>query len=193
MRRLRPSAVLSAHNSRAIAATSSPMASAGAPRTAECAPGRPQRRLDLRAVRRHHLRPDITPTHPTENALRTTAARVGASGLGTSRPAPAGCRLRPGIMCSSSSRQVRLTLPWLSAHPWCRESETPAIAGETWTGCRGRAKVSNEVSNYCGANRQPRLDDPGSFGAPGILIDDHLVCFTRKRSLFQGDHETVAI
>jgi hypothetical protein len=43
-------------------------------------------------------------------------------------------------------------------------------------------KVSNELSNYCGANRQPRLDDPGSFGAPGTLIDDHLACFTPKRS-----------
>jgi hypothetical protein len=44
-------------------------------------------------------------------------------------------------------------------------------------------KVSNELSNYCGANRQPRLDDLGSFGAPRILIDAHLACFTPKRSL----------
>jgi hypothetical protein len=50
------------------------------------------------------------------------------------------------------------------------------------TGCRGHVKVSNELSNYCGANRQPRLDDPGTFGASGIGIDDHLACFTPKRS-----------
>src|SRR5687767_11728364 len=41
-------------------------------------------------------------------------------------------------------------------------------------GCPGRAKVSNELSNYCGGNGQPRLDDPGSIGAPGIYIDAHL-------------------
>jgi hypothetical protein len=40
--------------------------------------------------------------------------------------------------------------------------------------------VSNELSNYRGANRQPRLDDPGSFGTPGICIDAHLACFTPK-------------
>jgi hypothetical protein len=42
--------------------------------------------------------------------------------------------------------------------------------------------VSNELSDYCGTNRQPRLDDPRSFGAPGIGIDDHLACFTPKQS-----------
>jgi hypothetical protein len=36
--------------------------------------------------------------------------------------------------------------------------------------------------NCCGADRQPRLDDPGSFGAPGIGIDDRLACFTPTRS-----------
>jgi hypothetical protein len=51
------------------------------------------------------------------------------------------------------------------------------------TGCRGHIKVSNELSNYCGADRQPPLDDPGSFGAPSLAIDDHLRCFTPKRSL----------
>jgi hypothetical protein len=45
--------------------------------------------------------------------------------------------------------------------------------------------VSNELSNHCGANGQSRLDDPGSFGAPGILIDAHLACFTPKRSLVE--------
>jgi hypothetical protein len=48
--------------------------------------------------------------------------------------------------------------------------------------------VSNELSNYCGANRQPRLDDPGSFGAPGIGIDAHLACFTPKRSLVRTQY-----
>ena len=43
--------------------------------------------------------------------------------------------------------------------------------------------MSNELSNYCSANRQPHLDDPGSFGAPGIGIADRLACFTPKRSL----------
>jgi hypothetical protein len=43
--------------------------------------------------------------------------------------------------------------------------------------------VSNELSNYCCANGQSRLDDPGSFGAPGLWIDDHLACFTPKMSL----------
>jgi hypothetical protein len=42
--------------------------------------------------------------------------------------------------------------------------------------------VSNELSNYCCANGQSRLDDPGSFGAPGLWIDDHLACFTPKKS-----------
>jgi hypothetical protein len=46
----------------------------------------------------------------------------------------------------------------------------------------GRAKVSNELSNYCSANRQPHLDDAGSFGAPGIGIADRLACFGMKRS-----------
>jgi hypothetical protein len=45
--------------------------------------------------------------------------------------------------------------------------------------------VSNELSNYRSPNRQPRLDDPGSFRAPGIGIDAHLGCFTPKRSLVQ--------
>lgn len=42
--------------------------------------------------------------------------------------------------------------------------------------------MSNELSNYCGADPQPPLDDPGRFGAPGIGIDDHLACFTPKQS-----------
>jgi hypothetical protein len=54
-------------------------------------------------------------------------------------------------------------------------------------------KVSNQLSNYCGADRQPPLDQSGTFSAPNLAIDDHLTCFTRKRSLFQGDHDTVAV
>jgi hypothetical protein len=48
--------------------------------------------------------------------------------------------------------------------------------------------VSNELSNYCGADRQPRLDDPGSFRAPGLGINDHLACFTPKRSLVRTQY-----
>jgi hypothetical protein len=48
--------------------------------------------------------------------------------------------------------------------------------------------VSNELSNYCGADRQPPLDDPGSFGAPSLAIDDHLTCFTPKRSLVRTQY-----
>ena len=48
--------------------------------------------------------------------------------------------------------------------------------------------MSNELSNYCGGNGQPRLDDPGSFVAPGIGIDDHLACFTPKRSLVRTQY-----
>ena len=42
--------------------------------------------------------------------------------------------------------------------------------------------MSNELSNYRGANRQPSLDDPGSFRAPCPVIDAHLGCFTPKPS-----------
>ena len=42
--------------------------------------------------------------------------------------------------------------------------------------------MSNELSNYRGANRYPRLDDPGSIGGPGMEIDDHVACFTPKKS-----------
>jgi hypothetical protein len=42
--------------------------------------------------------------------------------------------------------------------------------------------VSNELSNYCGADRHPPPDYPGSFGAPSLAIDDHLTCFTPKKS-----------
>jgi hypothetical protein len=56
------------------------------------------------------------------------------------------------------------------------------LPARTRTECGGRAKVSNELSNYCGADPQPPLDDPGRFGAPGIGIDDHLACFTPKQS-----------
>jgi hypothetical protein len=45
--------------------------------------------------------------------------------------------------------------------------------------------VSNELSNYRGANRQPRLDDPGSFRAQGKGIDAHLGCFTPKSHWFE--------
>ena len=48
--------------------------------------------------------------------------------------------------------------------------------------------MSNELSNYRGANRQPRLDDPGSIGATGMEIDDHLACFTPKRSLVRTQY-----
>jgi hypothetical protein len=48
--------------------------------------------------------------------------------------------------------------------------------------------VSNELSNYGSANRQPHLDDPGSFGAPGIWIDAHPACFTPKRSLVRTQY-----
>jgi hypothetical protein len=48
--------------------------------------------------------------------------------------------------------------------------------------------VSNELSNYRGANGQPLLDDPGSFGAQGIRIDDHMACFTPKRSLVRTQY-----
>jgi hypothetical protein len=57
-----------------------------------------------------------------------------------------------------------------------------ALTRQSRTEWRGRAKVSNELSNYRGANRQPRLDDPGSFGAAALGIDDHPACFTPKRS-----------
>jgi hypothetical protein len=63
-------------------------------------------------------------------------------------------------------------------------------------GCRGCAKVSNELSNYRGADQQPPLDDPGSFGAAGIGIDARLACFTPKRSLvrtqFPSQSETLS-
>jgi hypothetical protein len=55
-------------------------------------------------------------------------------------------------------------------------------------GCRGCAKVSNELSNYRGADQQPPLDDPGSFGAAGIGIDARLACFTPKRSLVRTQY-----
>ncbi len=48
--------------------------------------------------------------------------------------------------------------------------------------------MSNELSNYRCANRQPRLDDPGSFRAPGIGFDAHLGCFTPKRSLVRTQY-----
>jgi hypothetical protein len=48
--------------------------------------------------------------------------------------------------------------------------------------------VSNELSNYCGADRHPPLDDPGSFGAPSLAIHDHLTCFTPKRSLVRTQY-----
>lgn len=43
--------------------------------------------------------------------------------------------------------------------------------------------MSNEPSNYRGANRQSRLDDRGIISTPAREIDDHLACFTPKRSL----------
>jgi hypothetical protein len=55
-----------------------------------------------------------------------------------------------------------------------------ALARQSRTEWRGRAKVSNELSNYRGANRQPCLDDPGSFGAAALGIDDHPACFTTR-------------
>jgi hypothetical protein len=45
--------------------------------------------------------------------------------------------------------------------------------------------VSNELSNYCGANRQLRLDDPGSIGAPAMEIDDHLACSHERGHYFR--------
>jgi hypothetical protein len=57
-------------------------------------------------------------------------------------------------------------------------------------GCQGRAKVSNELSNYRGAGN--RLDNPGSFRAPGIGIDAHLGCFTPKRSLVRTQYRPPA-
>lgn len=57
-----------------------------------------------------------------------------ASSLDTSPLAPACCRLRPGIIWSSGSRQVRLTLPASAFTPWCRGAETPALTRETRTG-----------------------------------------------------------
>jgi hypothetical protein len=42
--------------------------------------------------------------------------------------------------------------------------------------------VGNEPSNCRGANLQPRVDNPGSIGAPAMEIDDHLACFTPIRS-----------
>lgn len=68
---------------------------------------------------------------------------------------------------------------WLSVRRASVGVETPAIAR---TRCRGGANVSNELSNYGSAKRQPPLDDPGSFGAPGTGFDDHLACLTPKQS-----------
>jgi hypothetical protein len=48
--------------------------------------------------------------------------------------------------------------------------------------------MSNELSNYCDADRQAPLDNLGRFGAPGIGIDDHLACFTPKRSLVRTQY-----
>jgi hypothetical protein len=42
--------------------------------------------------------------------------------------------------------------------------------------------VSNELSNYRGADQQPHPDNFGSFVAPAMEIDDHLACFTPKQS-----------
>ena len=68
---------------------------------------------------------------------------------------------------------------WLSVRRASVGVETPAIAR---TRCRSGANVSNELSNYGSAKRQPPLDDPGSFGAPGTGFDDHLACLTPKQS-----------
>ena len=53
--------------------------------------------------------------------------------------------------------------------------------------------MSNELSNDGGADRQPPLDDPGSFGAPSRAIDDHLTCFTPKRSLVRARPRTASM
>ena len=65
-------------------------------------------------------------------------------------------------LCPDTEAVHRCTRP-------LRGSELQRLS-ETRTGCRGRAKVSSELSNNCDADRQPPLDDPGSFGAPGVAI-----------------------
>jgi hypothetical protein len=124
---------------------------------------------------------NITPIHPTENALRTSRAR---RGLLAWTLAARASMLSPQTWhhlvqrVSSSSPYIA----WLSVHPCCRGLKLQRLPARTRTECGGRAKVSNELSNYCGADPQPPLDDPGRFGAPGIGIDDHLACFTPKQS-----------
>ncbi len=51
--------------------------------------------------------------------------------------------------------------------------------------------VSYELSNYCGADRQPTVDGPGSFGAPSRAIDDHLTCFGTKTSLVRPERRVL--
>jgi hypothetical protein len=145
-------------------------------------PGRP----DRRAIRRHHLRPRYHPSTRPRNALRTTAAPVAGLLAWTprrSRQHAVGSDLASSGPALPSSPDIA----WLGVPPMSG-SETAALASETRTKCRGRARVSNELSNYRGANLKPRLDDPGSFGAPGIGIDDHLACFTPKRSLVRTQY-----
>jgi hypothetical protein len=123
---------------------------------------------------------DITPIHPTENALRTRPAS------GASRLDPRRSRQHAVASDLASSGPAGLVkfayIAWLSVHPCCRGLKLQRLPARTRTECGGRAKVSNELSNYCGADPQPPLDDPGRFGAPGIGIDDHLACFTPKQS-----------
>jgi hypothetical protein len=53
--------------------------------------------------------------------------------------------------------------------------------------------VSNELSNNGGADWQPPLDDPGSYGAPDKGIDDYLACFVGNEVEYVLDRRAITV
>jgi hypothetical protein len=65
-------------------------------------------------------------------------------------------------------------------------------AGDSDRGAKAAPDVSNELGNYCCADRQLPLDYLWTFDAPAPGSAPRVRAFTRKRSLFQGGPDTAA-
>jgi hypothetical protein len=65
---------------------------------------------------------------------------------------------------------------------------TPALTRDS-DGCRGRVRVSNELSYNYGAESATATGGPRKLRRSGSSIDDHLTCLGTKRSLPHGEIE----
>src|SRR5215207_3887998 len=98
----------------------------------------------------------------------------------------------------SSVRSLVTVCPHRSVRAGCNSSKPTRCSSLAACRCNSLRVlhlelVSNELRNYCRANRYPRLDEPGSIGAPGHEDRQPSGVVTPKRSLVPARPRTAVM